>query len=143
MGPFLQLSVLSHYYVGDQFTYLLGSDFWKPEFLEISDFLMEMKQPLKILNSELDAGIVCGFELPPQDQWMVELGWISVFYAWEEEWNVYLVTRRIGCGIDYCDCGVDHGFPVIFLYLLGSQLDSRSCRHIEPHDHLLVEGLTD
>ena len=48
---------------------------------------------------------------------MIELGWMVVFYVWAEEWSVYLVTRRIDCGIDH-----DTFPPIIFLYLLGSQL---------------------
>lgn len=84
----------------------------------------KIKYPLKILSFESERGIIRGSELPPQDEWMLGLGWMSVFNAWEEEWKAYLVTRRIDCGRHSCDCGVDYYFPIIFLSLLDSQLDN-------------------
>ena len=91
----------------------------------------KIKHPLKILSFESEGGIIRGSELPPQDEWMLELGWMSVFNAWEEEWKAFLVTRRIDCGRQWCrllfpsyDCGVDYCFPIIFLSFLDSQLDN-------------------
>lgn len=70
----------------------------------------KIEHPLKILALELDARIIQGSKLPPQDGWVVESGWMSVFYAWEEEWNAYLVTRTIDYGID--PYMFPHYFPV-------------------------------
>ena len=39
----------------------------------------KIKHPLKILSFELEGGIIRGSEFPPQDEWMLELGWMSVF----------------------------------------------------------------